>query len=71
MKNKKLTIEELRILKQLTYTKYSKTNINSYYELYHKLTDLEVALLNTQASKNANKLYAKLTKNNPLFNKGK
>ena len=69
MENKKLNLEEIRALKQLTYGEYCETNIYSYYELYHKLIDLEVKLLNAKATKNAKREWALRTKN--VFNKGK
>ena len=67
--NRKLNLKEIRTLKELTYSKYSESRITnqSYYELYYKLIDLEVEILNAKATKNAKKEYEKLTRNNPLF----
>jgi hypothetical protein len=67
--NTKLNLKEIRTLKELTYSKYSENTLtnHSYYELYYKLIDLEVEVLNAKATRNAKKEYEKLTRNNPLF----
>jgi hypothetical protein len=55
--NTNLNLQEVRILKQLAYD-------NGYKEIYTKMMELEISVLNAKAVQNAKREYALKIKNN-------